>query len=192
VALALAVTLVSRTVGAAPQDTPPEPAADDEPDHSDAWDSPDSGPSGAAPPQPAPPPAEPAPVDSEPSPEAEEIDEKLRAAKGLAIGGYVTLGVGAGTLVLVSVPFWIASGVAKSRAEGTNIFITEEELLERAERRMRVANISALAGGSVLVVGIVLVAAGLGWKASLRSQKRDLAVAPMLGPTKGLQVQFRF
>lgn len=165
--------------------------ADPEVDHSASW-----GPT--EPPTPSPTPSTtPPPMPTEvppPSPPSQdpEYQSKLRAAEGTAIAGYVFVGLGAVTLVLLSGPAWIAAQVARDRADDDPILVSEQELHRRAERRLRFAKISAIAGGSSLFLGGILIAAGLGSRATLRAQQRELAIAPLLGPTQGLQMRLRF
>jgi hypothetical protein len=162
-------------------------AADDLVDHSDAW-----GP--AAPAIPATPATNPspAPVESPAPSEDPEYQSKIKAAEGTAIAGYVFVGLGAASLVLVSGSAWVAAQVAKDRAGNDPILVSKQELHRRAERRTRFARISAIAGGSVLLMGGILIAAGLGSRATIRAGRREVAIAPIIGPTQGLQVQLRF
>jgi hypothetical protein len=90
------------------------------------------------------------------------------------IGGFVGIGVGAGTLLFVSLPFLAAESVARSRAEGESVL---DELLARAERRERVAQVSAVVGGSILLTGVVLAIVGGTQRAAVRRDAEDSMVA---------------
>jgi hypothetical protein len=177
-----------------PRDLGPDEATDEGPiDHTESWGpseptSPTSTPPASSTPSTAPPPpAEPPPPAPDP-----EYQSKMRSAEGTAIAGYVFVGLGGATLVLLSGTAWIAARVAEDRANDDPILVSEQELHRRAERRMRFARISAIAGGSAVLLGGILIAAGLGSRATLRSQRRNVAIAPLLGPTRGVQLQLRF
>jgi hypothetical protein len=93
------------------------------------------------------------------------------------IGGFVGIGVGAGTLLFVSLPFLAAESVARSRAEGEPVLVSQDELLARAERRERVAQVSAVVGGSILLTGVVLAIVGGTQRAAVRRDAEDSMVA---------------
>jgi hypothetical protein len=164
-------------------------AAEDLVDHTDAW-----GPADPAisPTTPETSPTSPAQVKASAPSEDPDYQSKIKAAEGIAIAGYVFVGLGAASLVLLSGSAWVAAQVAKDRARKDPFFVSEQELYRRAERRTRFARISAIAGGSVLLMGGILIAAGLGSRATLRAGRREVAIAPIIGPTQGLQVQLRF
>jgi hypothetical protein len=182
----------------ADDDDPVEPPTDERPDASPDEDAVDHSASWAEVETTSDPPATPIAAPSEPAepspPSAvEDPDQaKRKAAESTAIAGYVFVGLGAATLVILSGGAWVAAKVAESRANDDPILVSRSELMRRVERRERFARISAIAGGSVLLVGGILIAAGLGSRATLRARGREVAFAPMIGPTQGLQVELRF
>lgn len=181
--------------------TPPDDAAG-EPrppeDHSDEWgptpSEPTSAPTGdpAYSPSPEPEASEEPAAKAPPAPaEDPEHRAKMKAMERTAIAGYVIASAGAVTLVLLSFPAWILAEVAEDRAADDPLLTSEAELARREEERRRFARISALAGAGGLLLGGVLIAAGLGTRHRLRKHN-TVSVVPVLGPTQGMQVRLRF
>jgi hypothetical protein len=147
----------------------------------------------------------PATVTAPPSPAVPTQEEfalrrRMKTGEGTAIAGYVFLGTGAVSLLLLAVPAIAAASVARDRAGDDPVLVSEMELLNRAERRERFAKITALAGLGGVVFGGVLIGAGLGTKSRAErdlnaiSRDRQATLSPYLprGGGLGLSVGGRF
>ncbi len=147
----------------------------------------------------------PATVITPPSPAVPTEEElalrrRMKAGESTAIAGYVFLGTGAVSLLLLSVPAIAAASVARDRAGDDPVLVSEMELLDRAERRERFAKVTALAGLGGVVFGGALIGAGLGTKSRAErdlnaiSRQRQATLCPYLphGGGIGLSVGGRF
>jgi hypothetical protein len=132
--------------------------------------------------QPAPPPVV---QPTQPSPEVIDRSERMKSAENVAIAGYVFAGLGGATLLFVSVPYVIAAEIAEDRAEDNPILVSEEELYERRDNRLRVARISALIGGSSLLFGGIFIGTGLGIRHKIKKEAAVARAAPWFGPNGG-------
>lgn len=115
---------------------------------------------------------------------------RLKTAEGVVITGAVFAGLGGTALVLLAMPAGIAAEIAEDRAADDPILVSEQELLERAERRRRFARISAIAGAGGLVLGGVMLGVGLGMRSKIK--REATATAMMLEGGGGVALVGRF
>lgn len=125
-----------------------------------------------------------------PSDDAIDRQRRVKSAEGLVITGAVFAAAGGVALLLLAAPAGIAAEVAENRAEDDPILVSENELLERAERRRRFARISAIAGAGGLVLGGVLLGVGLGMRSKIK--REAAATAMMLEGGGGVALVGRF
>jgi hypothetical protein len=135
-----------------------------------------------------------------PTEEELALRRRMKAGEATAIAGYVFLGTGAISLLLLSVPAIAAASVARDRAGDDPVLVSETELIDRAERRERFAKVTALAGLGGAVFGGALIGAGLGTKVKAErelnaiSRARQATVSPYFpsGGGLGMSVGARF
>lgn len=111
-----------------------------------------------------------------PPDEVLDRQRRLKTADGVAITGAVFAGAGVVALLFLAAPAGIAAQVAEDRAADDPILVSEQELLDRADRRRRFARISAIAGAGGLVLGGVLLGAGLGMRAKINREAKATAM----------------
>jgi hypothetical protein len=115
---------------------------------------------------------------------------RLKTADGVAITGAVFAGAGVVALLFLAAPAGIAAQVAEDRAADDPLLVSEQELLDRADRRRRFARISAIAGAGGLVFGGVMLGAGLGMRAKINKEAK--ATAMLLEGGGGVALVGRF
>ena len=123
------------------------------------------------------------------------LNRRVRSGRGAAISGFVFLGLGAVTLLFVSVPAVIMREIAEDRAErsGEPLLTSDSELRRRAALRHDVAVYSAITGAGIFTLGAILTASGLGvWIPARREQRRLRAQAGMTAGGFTLGVRGRF
>ena len=194
-----ALAIVPRAYAAAPAQ-PNAPASDDNGWGPDDEVAPSPQPAPAAPPPVVTPATAPAPTPPVATEEELALRRRMKAAESTAIAGYVFLGTGAVSLLLLSVPAIAAASVARDRAGDDPVLVSETELIHRAERRERFAKITALAGLGGVVFGGALIGAGLGTKSKAErelnaiSRERQAMLTPYvpLGGGIGMSLGGRF
>lgn len=132
------------------------------------------------------------PVASPGAPPADVIarQQSLKAADGVAITGAVFAGAGLAALLFLAAPAGIAAQVAEDRAADDPVLVSESELHRRADARRRFARISAISGGGGLLLGGIMLGAGLG--ARHRINHRPTASAQLVPGGAGVSVTGRF
>ena len=123
-----------------------------------------------------------------------ELHGEHRRAERLVIAGSVGVGLGAATLLLVTLPTHGLYRRALDDAESSRWVTSQEEPLERARHRRRVVLVSTGIGAGVLTAGAVLLGVGLSRRMRLRrSGDATLSVAPAVGPDQlGVSASMRF
>lgn len=123
-----------------------------------------------------------------------ELRRQDRRAEALVITGSVGLGLGLGSLLLVTAPTHALYRNALEDAEQARWVTDRDEPLARAAYRRRVMLVSAGIGTGVAAVGAVLLGVGLRRRALLRRpDAATLSVAPVVGGGHyGVSASLRF
>lgn len=135
-----------------------------------------------------------------PTPAELDLRARRKHAERAAVAGYVFAGLGAATLLFLSLPALGAADVARDRAADDPVLTSETELENRAKRRIRFAKITALIGAGGLVAGGVMIGAGLGTRNKYDRELQRIAAArkharlsPWFAPAGGgLMISGRF
>jgi hypothetical protein len=126
-----------------------------------------------------------------------EREAKIRDDPGLSLrnqkagtmirGGVSILAAGVASVLVISLPLYAASKIARTRAGSEPILAEEEELLERANRREVASIVIGSLGGALVITGIVLASVGGSRRAAVR---REAEQARFGWDPRGLTLRF--
>ncbi|MCX4245020.1 hypothetical protein [Paraliomyxa miuraensis] len=110
-----------------------------------------------------------------------ELRREDRQATNLVITGSVGVGLGLGTLLLVSWPTHGLYRASLEEAEEARWVTSQAEPIADALHRRRISLISAGVGAGLTTVGAVILGVGLHRRARLRRPRDTLSLAPTVG-----------